>query len=234
MTANQIAYLSAQEQVRHDKVYETETSRHNQRMEEIEADKNAIQQESNALQAGLGAEKNRIQEDYNKWFAKWTEASGRTKLELEAEGNAIQRRKTDVEEAYRIRANEIESMRIGTIVAQNAETKRHNKELEYLQSTSVWNDQWWREKELEYKEHQLDLTNQWKVTEFQIARDRLDQEGVKITADANWHASTYNLAKDQFDLEYFKKYNEGVFTPVLMFTEALGNVLSPFKLKIGK
>lgn len=156
MTSNQIQYSLAVEEARHNKVTETEVTRHNQETEKIQARSNDINEALGNLQAQIAAEKNSIQKEYNDWYAKWTQASGTRKLEIEQQMADTQEKLANVDATYKEQLAELQARKNDIDAAAVTENKRHNQEMEALGGRNADLTEAWQN----YQLYQFDVVNQ--------------------------------------------------------------------------
>lgn len=145
MTSNMIAYATAVEGVRHDKVTEEETNRHNVATEELTERANAIDAERNTINERYNTRKLELESQYNEWYMKFTAANEQRKRELEAEGNAIQHLIAENTRIFQDETNRLKSKQQEIDKAINAETYRHNVEMERYNTEALRVTQWLNE-----------------------------------------------------------------------------------------
>lgn len=158
MTSNQIQAAAVIESVRHDKATEGETNRHNVATESLQNDANAIAQEKNQITATYNSETVRLQEEYNRWYAKYSEATTEAKLALEAEGNMIKQQMADTDSSYKLRMSEIAAMEADVKKRAMNENVRHNVATEIQAQASLSAEWYFRELEIREKQRANDLT----------------------------------------------------------------------------
>lgn len=180
MTSNQIAYAATVESQRHNKTTEDETIRHNKATEDLATEANAINADKNRITENYNTQMVQLQESYNKWYAKYSEATTRRKLDLEAEGNLIKQQMADADAMYKQRTSEINAIQASIADRKQREDARHNVSMEIQNQASISNEWWFRNWELQEKSRANDLT----ATYYENL-DTNTKRGQDLTFDAN-------------------------------------------------
>lgn len=180
MTSNQIAYASQLESARHNQAYEEETKRHNIATESLTDEANKINAEKNVITATYNQQMYDLQKAYNDWYAKFSEASTKKKLDLEEQGNMIKQQMADVDESYKIRMSDIGYIEADIKKRTLSENKRHNVAVELQTQAIAAADWWFHDLELAEKKRANDISNE-------SVKGTLDnvRRGQDLTFDAN-------------------------------------------------
>lgn len=190
MTSNQIAFREAIENSRHNKETESETERHNLATEKLQSDANAInaakaENERNYQSASLSLTR---EIETNKLALQ--KAQGDEKLRLTAELNALEGQKIAIDEAYKVRSNELRAQELDNQASSIRESARHNVVLEGIEEQKMAQMYWATSMNLEYQNRKLETESGLKREEIQLARDKLDADIVFRTAENNLRVNT--------------------------------------------
>lgn len=231
MTSNQIANASNRiqergvaESERHNQAVEEETKRHNLVTEGLAGDANRVEAERQYWDAWYKQQQVALQEEYNRWYAQWTEASGRRKLEIEAMLANIQGQKQQADEQYQQNLTRIQQTEAEIKSAMAEETARNNKVLEDLRSQQLsldWYSNWIKEKQTEYQNSywnaSISLGNLQAIYEHQDRAANLELGYTKLTSDETIALTGYkrDLAKLEVEkmigkAQTFNYYLQGI------------------------
>lgn len=244
MTANQIAYASQKEMVRHNEAVEAETSRHNAAQEQVDRDKNVITRQQVELDAWYKQQMAQNQKWYNEKYLALQEAQGDRRLKIENELKNIEwaKRRDQAEHMERQDYINSEFARIRGIEVE--ELNRHNTEMEFIQSTRNQNDFI-----LENKRNEINATlNREEISvkrahelnqllfnnrEYQIEQSKLLLREQELKNEAE----SLSIQKSKVEAENALKKKQTFWYPFTVVTDALtgtGKSASPYVIQLMK
>lgn len=168
MTSNQVAYQSNLESQRHNEIVETETNRHNLVVENLEKENVRLNEMRITYENEWNQRKNDIQEQYNQAYLEYQKASTKEKLRIENELKDIRNNEQIAQADYYQKTYEVNVLKNQLQADINKETNRHNEALETIEATRALKQNWWYEKELDYKNRALDHTISFDTNKLEL------------------------------------------------------------------
>lgn len=229
MTSNQIAFATLEEERRHQPIVEAETKRHNLATESIANDSNAIQAAKNSNDAWFNRESLRLNKEIADNKLKWEIASGKRKLELEAEGNLLRSQLNDITDAYNVRTNDIRAQEVDVKARAQQEDVRHNLKLESIEDSKLANTYWFNSMMLDYNERKLETESGLKREELAIARDRVDADIIFRTKELSNRETELEIQSSLVGANILKATEEVKWLPFDVFFRGVGSAARLFQ-----
>lgn len=172
MTANQLQNAANIESARHNAAVEEETAYHNREIENVEQERNRINQDWNTFQEEFSQRQQDWKEQYDAMYLEFQQANEERKRELESEMNEINRLSAEADATFKQKQTEYNEAMLALKAQADYEISRHNKELEGIQFLE-WQTQ---DKWVEYQ-------NWANIEHVGIEKEKLKQNWTKIEND---------------------------------------------------
>lgn len=208
MTSNQIAYASAVETERHNKMMEDENSRHNIESERLSGELNAIQQQKVEYEAQYNSDRIGLEYEKLSWQKQYDSATLEQRQEIAERELAIKQQLADLDEQYKTKTLELEQRETDIKQFQAFEDANYKRNMAYIESYKASTQAMLSDKKIEYDRYAQLENNALSVMNLTFEREKLyalQQERMQYKLiDTQIEQAKLNLADKQYQLELVK------------------------------
>lgn len=208
MTSNQIAYASAVENERHNKMTEDENNRHNVESERLSGELNSIQQQKVEVDAKYNSDRIELEYDRLRWQQQYDSATLEQKQAISDRELEIKQQLADLDEQYKTKTLELQQRENDIRQFQVYEDANYKQNMANIEAYKASTQAMLADKKLEYERYAQLENNALSVMNLTFEREKLyalQQERMEYKLiDTQIEQAKLNLADKQYQLDLVK------------------------------
>lgn len=208
MTSNQIAYASAVENERHNKMTEDENNRHNVESERLSGELNSIQQQKVEVDAKYNSDRIELEYDRLRWQQQYDSATLEQKQAISDRELEIKQQLADLDEQYKAKTLELQQRENDIRQFQVYEDANYKQNMAHIEAYKASTQAMLADKKVEYERYAQLENNALSVMNLTFEREKLyalQQERMEYKLiDTQIEQAKLNLADKQYQLDLVK------------------------------